>query len=490
MPDSSRNRKASPYTSRGAPLYHPYTSPAPPPGYAGRSGAFSLSNLLAVFAVELHMKTNLCFCLRSVISFATLVGIGAMLTGCGGNSTATSPVTTPTPTPSSSCTTPSVTITHTASAANAPQLVFLDKSTYPQALCNDGTPAAYVLRPGAGAAANHWIISLQGGGECYDQASCANRAADTPTLVSSAPYRATPSLALGLGGLLDSNPSNNPDFYDASTVEVLYCSSDEWSGAKASASAFHPEDPTTWNFQGHAIVNAVVADLKASHNLSAATDIMLTGQSSGGVGVFLNVNPIAKLVPSGARFAAFSDAAFDNAVDTFNPAGAPPNYTNTNSIPAEITQFSQVLLLWNGSGDPVCSAATPPDPSSQVACYNSQSLLAPNGTITLPMLVSISQKDTYALGASGISGADIQSGNFTTAESGYIAYFATNMRANLNSTNPNVSIFSPNSFVHIEATDFTLYSSPVTFPNGTITLQQEIGSWYKAPCSVQRNIAN
>ncbi|HTF61438.1 MAG TPA: hypothetical protein VK638_01870, partial [Edaphobacter sp.] len=155
-----------------------------------------------------------------------------------------------------------------------------------------------------------------------------------------------------------------------------------------------------------------------------------------------------------------------------------------------IAQFSQVLLLWNGSGDPVCSAATPPDPSSQVACYDSQTLLAPNGTITFPMLVSISEKDTNQLGANGISGADIQSGNLTTPESGYIAYFATNMRTSLNSTNPNVSLFAPDSFVHIQATDFTLYNSPVTFPNGTITLQQEVGSWYKAPCSVQRNIAN
>jgi pectinacetylesterase len=449
-----------------------------------------VSNLLAVFAVELPLKANLRFYLRLSMPFGALLGIGVMLAGCGGNPSAAPPGTTPTPVPSSSCTTPSVTITHTASAANAPQLVFLDKSKYPQALCNDGTSAAYVLREGAGAAANRWIISLQAGGECYNQASCSSRAADTPTLVSSAPYQANPSLAFGLNGLLDASPNNNPDFYDASMVEILYCSSDVWSGAKASPSAFNPQDPSTWNFQGHAILNAVIADLKASHNLSAATEIMLTGQSSGGAGVFVNVNPVAKLVPSGTRFVAFSDAAFDNAVDTFNPTGAPPNYTNSNSIADEIAQLGQALLLWNGSGDPVCSAATPSDPSSQVACFDSQTLLAPGGTITFPMLVSMSEKDTNQLGINGISGTDIQSGSFTTPESGYIAYFASNMRTNLNSTNPNVSLFSPDSFVHIEATDSTLYKTPVVFPNGTITLQQEIGRWYKAPCSVQRNIAN
>jgi hypothetical protein len=451
-----------------------------------------VSNLLAVFAVELHIKTNLRFYLRLAIPFGALLGTGIMLPGCGGNPTATPPVTTPTPTPSSSCTTPPVTITHTVSAANAPKLVFLDKSKYPQALCNDGTSAAYVLREGVGAAANRWIVSLEGGGICYDQATCSARAEQSPALVSSAPYQANPSLGAGLGsGLLDSASDNNPDFYDASVVEALYCSSDEWSGAKASPSAFNPQDPTTWNFQGHAILNAVIADLKASHNLSAATEIMLTGQSAGGVGVFLNVNPVAKLVPAGARFVAFSDAGFQNDVDSFNPNGAPPNFTNPNSAPDEIAaQISQVLLLWNASGDPVCSAAVSADPSSQGTCFDPQTLLAPNGTIPFPMLVSNSEKDTFQLGSNGVSGDDMQSGNLTTAESGYVAYFASNMRTNLNSTNPNVSLFSPDSFVHIEATDFMLYSSPVTFPNGTITLQQEIGSWYQAPCSIQRNIAN
>jgi hypothetical protein len=436
------------------------------------------------------MKTNLRFCPRVAIPYVALLGTGTMLAGCGGGSSlaVNPPVTTPAPT--ASCTTPSATITHTASAANAPQLVFLDKSKYPQALCNDGTPAAYVLRQGAGAAANRWIISLQGGGICYDQATCAARAAESPAAVSSAPYQ-TGSPGFGLEGLLDSTPANNPDFYDASMVELLYCSSDEWSGAKSSPSAFNSQDPTTWNFQGHAILNAVIADLKASHNFSAATDIMLTGQSAGGVGVFLNVNSVAKLVPSGTRFVAFSDAGFQNDVDSFNSTGAPPNYTNAPSTPnAGAAQIAQILLLWNASGDSVCSAAATPDPTSQGACFDSETLLAPGGTITFPMLVSISEKDTYALDSDGISYADLQSGNFTTPESGYIAYFTANMRTNLNSTNPGVSVFSPDSLVHVEATDYKLYQTPVTFPSGTITLQQAIGRWYNAPCSVQRNIAN
>ncbi|HTF72711.1 MAG TPA: hypothetical protein VK638_59590, partial [Edaphobacter sp.] len=53
-----------------------------PPGYAGRSGTYTVSNLLALFAIELHMKTNLRFCPRLTIPFGTLLGNGTMLTGC------------------------------------------------------------------------------------------------------------------------------------------------------------------------------------------------------------------------------------------------------------------------------------------------------------------------------------------------------------------------------------------------------------------------
>ena len=72
------------------------------------------------------------------------------------------------------------------------------------------------------------------------------------------------------------------------------------------------------------------------------------------------------------------------------------------------------------------------------------------------MLVSVSEEDTNQLGTAGIANAHITSGtpSLSTAEQGYISYFASNFRANLlTQTNPNVSLFSPKIFVHVEATD-------------------------------------
>jgi hypothetical protein len=417
-----------------------------------------------------------------------LIGLSiGFVTGCGsGSKTAAS---TPIP-PASTCTTPAVTITHTA-AANSPQLVVLSKTTYPQALCNDGTAGAYVIRPGAGAAANRWIISLEGGGECFDQPTCSTRSATMPTLVSTASFQANPSSAFGQGGVLGTMPSTNPDFYDATMVQVLYCSSDDWSGAKASASAYNPNDPTTWNFQGRAILDSVMADLKANHSLSTATEVMFTGQSAGGVGVFANTNPVAKLVPSTARFVSYSDAAFPDGGYDFLATGTAPNYDSPNTTPNQLAKRILGLPLWNGTGDPVCSAATASDPTSQASCYSGQVLLAPNtGTISLPMLVSVSAEDTNQLGTAGIPAAATSGGTLTTPEAGYIAYFASTMRSSVATTNSNVSLFVPDFFVHVEATDPAYFNNPIVFPSGTLTLQQQVGTWYKAPCSVQRNIAN
>ena len=420
----------------------------------------------------------------AVLSSAILIG------GCGGgHSASVTPTPTPPPTPTS-CTTSPITITHTSTTPNAPQLVVLNTQKYPAAVCNDGSAAAYVLRPGIGAASTRWIISLQGGGECYDQATCSNRAATMPTLVSTSSYQANPTSAFGQGGLLSATQSTNPDFYDATMVQVLYCSSDDWSGAQASASAYNPSDPTTWNFQGHAVVKDVLADLSASHGLSSATEIMFTGQSAGGLGVFDNVNTIVSLIPSNVRFTAYSDAAFGNVVDNFSPTGTPPDYIDTVDTPNEVAKRVPGIALWNGTGDAACAAAAGTNTTAQVGCYSGQQLLAPGGNITLPMLVSVSEKDTNQLGTDGVSNGDISSGNLTTEETGYIAYFASQMRTNLASTNANVSIFSPDIFAHVEATDPTLFRTPQTFPTTSLTLQQAVGVWYQTPCSAERNIAN
>lgn len=429
---------------------------------------------------------------RLPLAVSSLAAATLVLSGCGGSSgtasnPAPSPTPTPTPTPTAACTVQPTTITHGPTTINTAQVVFLDPSVYPQALCNDGSPAAYILRPGSGPAASRFVINLQGGDDCYDQPSCASRAANSPKLISSEPYRNPSASTLQLSGLQGSTVSGNPDFYDATQVLALYCSSDRWSGAKAASGTFTPSDDSTWNFQGHAIVAALIADLAKNHGLSSATEILFTGGSAGGVGVYANVNAVAKLVPASARFVASSDAGFADLANDYNPSGTAPDY-DTTADTNQLTKTTAGIALWNGTGDSLC-AASASDPASQAACYEGSQLLAPSGTIALPMLVMEAQQDTVQLNLAGIPQADLNSGSFSTPESGYVSYFAATMRSGLNSTNGNVSLFSPDALLHEEQNSPGLFQSPVAFPQGLLTLQQAIHNWYQAPCSPQRNVA-
>ena len=144
------------------------------------------------------------------------------------------------------------------------------------------------------------------------------------------------------------------------------------------------------------------------------------------------------------------------------------------------------IVLWNGTGDPVCNA-TATTSMAQLECYNSQQLLGPGGTITLPMMVSEVEQDQAQLSSNGVTAF---TGNLTAQEQAYIQYFAGQMRTGLAVANANVSIFAPDVLAHVEATDPTLFVQPQTFPTGQLTLQQVVGAWYQTPCTVQRDIAN
>ena len=83
------------------------------------------------------------------------------------------------------CTVAPTTITHSADyVPNVAQTIILDPAAHPLALCNDGTPGAYLIRPGFGVAASRWVIWMHGGGFCINQVSCALRENSDQTVQS------------------------------------------------------------------------------------------------------------------------------------------------------------------------------------------------------------------------------------------------------------------------------------------------------------------
>ncbi|KPJ19827.1 Protein notum-like [Papilio machaon] len=162
--------------------------------------------------------------------------------------------------------------------------------------CNDGSPAGFYFRRGSNS--QHWVVYLEGGGYCWDEASCAARWRRRPGLMSSARWpraRRPPAL-------LSADPTANPLWHASNHVLLPYCSSDMWAGTRLTAVN------GSFIFAGRLIVRSVLADLL---RLGLAGRLLLVGSSAGGAGVMLNADAIRRaLRPHGVRVAAIADSGW------------------------------------------------------------------------------------------------------------------------------------------------------------------------------------
>ena len=111
----------------------------------------------------------------------------------------------------------------------------------------------------------------------------------------------------------------NPDFHTWSMVFVHYCDG-------SSFSSYRPEPVATkkgpmW-FRGKANLAAVLDELKSDHGLDAATEVILSGGSAGGLAVYYHLDYFAEAVHASApaaRISGFPDAGYF--ADLKNTAG-------------------------------------------------------------------------------------------------------------------------------------------------------------------------
>ncbi len=194
----------------------------------------------------------------------------------------------------------------------------LDGAAFPDALCNDGTPAVFYFRPALTQAdADKWVIQLQGGGSCQSGDECAARWCSVGTAFSMVGMSSGPAPDTGIDGhgiLRRSTdgplPSPNP-LEGYNQVFVKYCSSDKWIGTHRDATleGHHPKTqaPVTYraHFLGRRILEATLATLRADGvpalaydgepmpDLDDATAVVFAGASGGGSGVLNNGDFVA-----------------------------------------------------------------------------------------------------------------------------------------------------------------------------------------------------
>ena len=215
----------------------------------------------------------------------------------------------------------------------------VDTAKFPAALCNDGTPAIFYYAPSTrDEDRNKWVIFLQGGGSCNTGQKCAQRwcSVDTNYGMDKMSSSLSKPQIRGNGFLA---PEARNHFGTWNRVLIYYCSSDQWSGAKAntlSASSGTTTVEFAIQFRGSQIVEAVLDTLRnhtpgsrrraAVHaagavpdtspwpDLDDATAVIFAGASGGGNGVKNNVDRVgAKLKstnPGLVDFRAIIDASF------------------------------------------------------------------------------------------------------------------------------------------------------------------------------------
>lgn len=185
-------------------------------------------------------------------------------------------------------------------AANVLNKVLVDE---PEALCLDGTQAAYYVHQ---ADRTKFVLSFEGGGWCGNSGgvaqtleSCYQRSKGA--LGSSSSY--TPTISFS-EGILSDNQQNM--FRNWTIIHLKYCDGTGHQGYK--------KDPIDYKatklyFRGHNATMGQLNSIDKNYKLfTDATDIVVTGQSAGGLATFLWTNYIAKKAPKTAKVWSLPDS--------------------------------------------------------------------------------------------------------------------------------------------------------------------------------------
>jgi hypothetical protein len=173
----------------------------------------------------------------------------------------------------------------------------------------DGSPYIYYVAPGAEAA--KFVIYQKGGGWCWSDAECAQRAGTELGSSNASFYPAQIDYATFTGpatfALLHANASYNPLAWNWTRIYLPYLDGGSQTGDLAAPVA---AGGRIIYYRGKRIHDATVAALLAHEGLAAATDVVYGGGSAGALAVFLHADDWAARLPRGAKFVAVPDSGF------------------------------------------------------------------------------------------------------------------------------------------------------------------------------------
>lgn len=165
------------------------------------------------------------------------------------------------------------------------------------AVCLDGSLPGYHLQKGFGSGSDKWVLHIEGGGWCNSIETCSFR---QTTKLGSSRFM---EHEVQFFGILSSDPSQNPDFFDWNKVKIRYCDGGSFSG--------HPDSEfkngTEFFFRGQVIWEAVMDEL-LSIGLSNAKKALLSGCSAGGLATLIHCDDFRETLPKDANVKCLVDA--------------------------------------------------------------------------------------------------------------------------------------------------------------------------------------
>ena len=231
---------------------------------------------------------------------------------------------------------------------NAKPTMKLVRLADPLALCLDGSPGAYYehITPNA----TKWIFWMQGGGWCYSPNGCLGRSHSA--LGSSTGYAANVS-RFSFAGPMSPDCDVNPQFCDFNLIHLQYCDGASFSGALEEPVHVNSSGKnSTIYFRGAYIRRAVIQHLISRGLLSTATEVLVGGDSAGGLATFLHADAFKNELSSAAKNLTKFKAL---PVSGYFPMHA--NYNNQQSYVTRMKAIFELAGVANGGVNTRCLEA-------------------------------------------------------------------------------------------------------------------------------------
>lgn len=233
---------------------------------------------------------------------------------------------------------------YSAAAAVTAPLTLLPADTLGR--CLDGTPSGFYHLPAASSAsATKWVLNLQGGGECTTRDACMSKL--NTSLGSSKYYSDTWSFN---NDFINRDQASNPAVWDWHMVHLPYCTQCLWTGTRATGA----NESFGLPFTGHLVLEAVLEQLFALPNgIGQATEVLLTGESAGGIGVTPNLRWLQQKLGSSVRVTGAPIAGLYYFADPYTG----PGHTTSSLADFREPAWPSHAALWQSFVDEGCQQA-------------------------------------------------------------------------------------------------------------------------------------